>query len=568
MAGPWAGLEATPAPGALGGFRMEFLVMILGAAALLLWGLRMTRTGIQRAFGAKLHAFLQRTMTNRVRAFAGGVGLTCLLQSSTATALLASSFAGRKVVGTSAALAIMLGADVGTSLVAQIYSHRIGWLSPLMILIGWVMFTHAKSSRAHDLGRAIVGLGIALLGLSLIGQAAMPLRQSPILPQLLSIFSNMPMVGVAIGAALTVLSSSSLATVLLVVSFATGGVVSPELGFAMILGANLGSAAMPIISTLSDTAEARRVPLGNAIFRAVGVVIAVPALPYIIDAIGRTSGDAGQQLLNFHTAFNVALALIFLPCVGRIAKLTVRVIADAPESEDAGKPRYLSKSAMESPSVALANAGREALRLGDSVARMLSLSLGAFTKDDKLAVKNVAALDGQVDTLNHAIKMYLTDLSRDIVTEEEQRRIIDTIGFTTNLEHIGDILDKSLMEIAAKKMKYGLQFSAEGAAEIAGIHRRLNANVELAMNVFMTRDVALARKLFAEKETFRQLEKQASEAHLTRLREGRMESRMTSGLHLDILRDLKRINSHLTAVAEGILDGAGELNTSRLKPAA
>jgi phosphate:Na+ symporter len=215
--------------------------------------------------------------------------------------------------------------------------------------------------------------------------------------------------------------------------------------------------------------------------------------------------------------------------------------------------------------VALANAAREALRMGDAVGEMMRHSLQAFRSDDRRVIKLATELDSQVDKLNEAIKLYLTKISRDIMDANDQRRVIDLIGFITNLEHIGDIVDKNLMELAAKKVKYKLKFSTEGAQEIEAIHDRLNGNLQLAMNVFMTGDLALARRLFAEKQIFRELERQASESHLERLRSGRIESLQTSSLHLDILRDLKRINSHLALVAQPLLESAGELVPSRLK---
>jgi phosphate:Na+ symporter len=184
---------------------------------------------------------------------------------------------------------------------------------------------------------------------------------------------------------------------------------------------------------------------------------------------------------------------------------------------------------------------------------------------DRRLIDTCSDVDNQIDRLNEAIKLYLTRVSRDVMDSGDHKRIIDLITFTTNLEHAADIVDKSLMDLAAKKTKYGLKFSVEGSKEIEDIHRRLNANVQLAMNVFMTGDLALARKLFAEKQAFRVLEKTASENHLLRLREGRIESISTSGLHLDILRDLKRINSHLALVAQPRLEAAGELHPSRLK---
>lgn len=544
---------------------MIFLINLFGAAALLLWGLRMVRTGVMRAFGTHLRTFLGSAMGNRFSAFFGGLASTLLLQSSSATALITSSFASRKVVGAGAALAIMLGADVGTSLVAQAYAFKVTWISPLLILVGYIMFNHVTDTRTRDLGRAIVGLGITLLGLGMITLAAEPMREAPVVPIILRLMENAPIAGVIVGALLTIASTSSLAIVLLIASFATHDLIPVEVCYALVLGANLGSAVMPIIATISDAPEARRVPVGNLIFRVAGVAIAVPLLPWIIPEIAQLQPEAWRQVLNFHVAFNLGLAVLFIWMIGPISRLTQRLLPEQERPDDPGKARYLTEGAVENPSIGLANASREALRMGDLLGQMLDLSLQAFQHDDRRLVDVCSDVDTQIDRLNEAIKLYLTRISRDVMDSGDHKKIIDLITFTTNLEHAADIVDKSLMELAAKKTKYGLKFSAEGAKEIGDIHRRLNANVQLAMNVFMTGDLTLARKLFAEKQVFRVLEKTASENHLLRLREGRMESISTSGLHLDILRDLKRVNSHLAMVAQPRLEAAGELHPSRLK---
>jgi phosphate:Na+ symporter len=544
---------------------MVFLIQLFGAAALLLWGLRMVRTGVMRAFGSQLRTFLGSVMGNRFSAFFGGLGSTLLLQSSSATALITSSFASRKVVGAGAALAIMLGADVGTSLVAQAYAFKVSWISPLLILAGYIMFNHVTDTRTRDLGRAIIGLGLTLLGLSMITAAAQPMRDAPVVPVILQLMANAPVSGIIVGALLTMASTSSLAIILLIVSFATHDLIPVDVCYALVLGANLGSAVMPIIATLSEPPEARRVPVGNLIFRVVGVIIALPLLPWIMSEVARLQPESWRQVLNFHVAFNLGIAVLFIWLIGPVSRLTQRLLPEQERPDDPGKARYLTEGAVENPSIGLANASREALRMGDLLGQMLELSLQAFRNDDRRLVEACSDVDSQIDRLNEAIKLYLTRVSRDVMDSGDHKRIIDLITFTTNLEHAADIVDKSLMDLAAKKTKYGLKFSVEGSKEIEDIHRRLNANVQLAMNVFMTGDLALARKLFAEKQAFRVLEKTASENHLLRLREGRIESISTSGLHLDILRDLKRINSHLALVAQPRLEAAGELHPSRLK---
>jgi phosphate:Na+ symporter len=544
---------------------MIFLLNLFGAAALLLWGLRMVRTGVLRAYGAQLRQNLSRATNNRFTAFLSGLGITCLLQSSSATALLSASFASRGLVTTGGALAVMLGADLGTSLVAQAYSFKVGWISPLLIVIGWIMFNKFEDSKVRDLGRAIVGLGIALLGLHLITEAAEPVRDAPLLPQLLRLMSDAPVFGVLVGAALTVLSTSSLAVVLLIVSFMAKAMVPVDLGLALVLGANLGSAVMPILATASEPPEARRVPLGNLIFRVIGVAVAVPLIGLSMPHLAALEAAPARMALNYHVAFNLALAVAFIWLTGPVARLTARLLPDQVNTDDPGKPRYLSQGPVDQPTIALANASREALRMGDLVGEMLRKSLAAFRSDDRRLIKQVSDLDSQIDRLNEAIKLYLTGVSRELMDPADQKRVVDLITFITNLEHIGDIVDKNLMDLAAKKVKYQLKFSPEGTQELDQLHERLTHNLELAMNVFMSGDIKLARQLFEEKQRFREMEKVAAENHLSRLSSGRVESIQTSSLHLDILRDLKRINSHMAIVAQPILEAAGELSPTRLR---
>ncbi|HVR65860.1 MAG TPA: Na/Pi cotransporter family protein [Verrucomicrobiae bacterium] len=543
----------------------EIFLNLLGAAALLVWGLRMVRTGVLRAFGGELRGRLGRSMNHRLTAFGTGVGITLLLQSSMATAMMAASFASRGVVAAAPALAIMLGADLGTSLVAQAYAHHLPSLSPILILAGVIAFLGTQSTRWRDLGRAGIGLGLVLLALQLISANADPIRESPVIVSLIPTLEGTSIPGVIIGAVLAVLSTSSLAIVLLTVSLAKAGVLPIMTAIAFVLGANLGSAITPVMATLRGAPEARRVPLGNMIFRCTGVAVALVALPWILPELARLTDAPAHQVLNFHTALNLAIAIIFLPLIGPVAKLCLRILPDRPLQENPGRPRYLDARALESPAVAIANAARETLRLGDIVERMLTQTLDVIRDDDRKLLKEVEELDNSVDALHEAIKLYLTKVSRETLDTQDNQRLIDVITFTTNLEHIGDIVDKNLLELANKKIRNKLQFSSQGFAEICGMHTRLLENLRLALNVFMSGDVKLARQLLEQKVAFRDLERAAAEAHLARLRVGTPESLETTSLHLDILRDLKRINSHLTSVAYPILDAAGELVQSRLR---
>lgn len=525
----------------------------------------MVRTGVTRAFGADLRWLIAVSTRNRLVAFGVGVGVTALLQSSTATALIVASFAGGRLIAATEALAVMLGADVGTTLVAQLLSLDVGFLSPALLTIGVVAYMTAAAGLRHHLGRIAIGLGLMLLALQLIVGASAPLRDSPTLASVLAPLAQEPLLAVLVAALLTWLAHSSLAVVLLVMSLAATGIVPLPLAFALVIGANVGGAIAPVLMTAGAGREGRRVALGNLLMRLVGGLALLPLIGLVAPLMPELGAAPARQIVNFHTGFNLALAIVFLPLVDAVAALVKRLLPDEERREDPGTPRYLDPAALDTPSVALASAARETLRMGDLVETMLTRTIDVLQNDDARLAREIEETDDTVDTLHEAIKLYLTKASAEEMDERESRRCVEVLTFTTNLEHIGDIIDKNLMELAHKKMRKQVSFSTAGLNEIREFHGQVVANMQLAFNVFMEGDVKLARQLLAEKISMRDLELTATESHFDRLRAGRPETIQTTGLHLDIIRDLKRINGHLTAVAYPILEAAGELTDSRLR---
>ena len=543
----------------------ELLLKIAGGVALLLWATRLVRTGIMRAYGAEVRRILGRSIDTRLAGFAIGLGVAALLQSSTATALLLVSFASRGLVAAGAGLGVMLGADVGSTLVVQVLSFNIAWLSPALILLGVLAFLSSEARGPRQVGRVLVGLGLMLLSLQLIVEASGPLENSETLQTILAPLARDPILAVLLGALLAWLAHSSVATVLLIMSLATVGVVPLPLGLALVLGANVGSGIVPVVLTLKGAPEGRRIPLGNLGFRVLGALAAVPLIPVVGGFLAQIGASPAREIANFHTLFNLALAVLFLPVAPAVGRLMGRLLPKGPEVEGPAQPRYLDPTALEAPPVAIACATREVLRMADTVESMLKGTIEVFAKDDAKLAARISKLDDDVDRLHEAIKLYLTQVSRNNPDEADSRRCMELIAFTINLEHIGDIIDKNLIELAQKKIRNRLSFSDPGWVELRELHGRVVAQMQLAMSVFVSGDLATARQLIREKEQFRTLEAQASERHLERLKSGRPESIESSALHLDILRDLKRINSHLSSVAYPIVDSKGELRQSRLR---
>jgi len=544
---------------------VEILINIFGGVALMLWGIRMVRTGVMRSFGAELRRMLAMSAGKPVQGFGVGFAVTTVLQSSTATTLILSSFAGRGLIGGAAALAIILGADVGTTIVVQVLSFDLTWLSPMLIGGGVIAFLSSEKSKRRSLARAAIGLGLILLALKLIGQASVPLRESEVLSLIVQPLSDELLLAVFLTALLTWIAHSSVAVVLFVMSLTALQVLNMQLALAMVLGANLGGGIIPVIATLGEKPAGRRVALGNFMMRATGVLAVVAILPWVQTYLAMLSSDPSHMIANFHTAFNIGLAVVFLPFVSFVHRLTKRFLPSELASEDPSAPKYLDQSSFDAPAVALSCAARESLSMGDTVRGMLAGSLEVFRGNNPELLREIERKDDVVDQLHEAIKLYLTRLSREELDTTESERNVEVLSFTTNLEHIGDIIDKNLMDLAAKKIKKCASFSTEGFEELEIFHGHILENFDLAMNVFMTGDIEMARRLIQQKVSVRDLERNYAETHYARIGEGRPDSIETSSLHLDVLRDLKRINGHLTSVAYPILDRAGELIESRLK---
>ncbi|KAB0588593.1 Na/Pi cotransporter family protein [Comamonas kerstersii] len=546
---------------------MKHLLNLLAAIALLVWGTQLVRTGVLRVFGANLREFLSRGVSNRLRAVLSGIGVTTIVQSSTATALIVSSFVGQGMVSLTAALAVMLGADVGTSVMAVVFSLDLSWLSPLCIFTGVVLFISRQDTTAGRVGRVLIGLGLMLLALRLINEATTVLTQSPVMVTLLEALTSDITMEVLTGAILAIICYSSLATVLLVSTLAASGGIPVDVALGLVIGANLGSGLLAVITTLKANVQTRQVPLGNLIFKIIGVLLMVPLTGLWASYASQLLPDLASQVVMFHLAFNAVVAVVCIAFTGKVAWMVQKILPQQEEeaSLSTSRPRHLDVSALSTPSLAISCAAREALHQADVVEAMLLGLQKVWMSDDQKLSEHLRKLDDEVDDLYSAIKYYMTKISREELDEHEGRRWTEVISFTINMEQVGDLIERVLQDLEDKKIKKGRQFSQAGLEEINRLHEHLVSNLRLAMSVFLTGNVRDAQKLLEEKVRFRDLELAYSATHLGRLYDNTVQSIETSSLHIDMISDLKRINSLLCSVAYPILEQAGALAPSRLR---
>jgi phosphate:Na+ symporter len=543
---------------------MLTLLNLLSAVALLVWGTHIVRTGILRVYGSQLRRILSQSMGRLPMAFLAGIGVTALVQSSNATALLTTSFVSQGLMALAPALAIMLGADVGTALMARVLTFDLSWLSPLLIFAGVTLFLSRKQTRIGQVGRVLIGLGLIVLALQLIVAAAMPITHSHGVKVLFGSLTGDLMLDALLGAGLAMISYSSLASVMLTATLAGTSIISLPVAIGLVIGANIGSGVLAFVNSSMQSPAGRRVALGSLLYKLIGLLLFAPFGTWLVGWMESLPIEPAGLVIGFHLIYNSVRCLLMLPTVRPMARLCRMLLADRPSESAVAMPRHLDRSALETPSLALANAVRETLRIGDQVEQMLIYLLDVIRNDDAEAGRQIRRLDDDVDALYNAVKLYLARIPRDDLSEQDNRRWAEIIELAVNLEHAGDIIEHLQGKLHSHKRPRLHSFSDKGLEELTALHGQLLANLRLGLSVFLSGDRQSARQLLREKRLFRLSERRMAHAHVSRLSRQVVQSIETSSLHLELIGDMKRLNSLFCSSAYAVLE-SGETGALQVR---
>jgi phosphate:Na+ symporter len=536
---------------------MLTLLNLLSAVALLIWGTHIVRTGILRVYGSHLRKVLSHNVSNRPLAFLAGIGVTALVQSSNATALLVTSFVGQGLMALTPGLAIMLGADVGTALMARVLTLNLHWLSPLLIFLGVIFFLSRKQTRAGQLGRVAIGLGLMLLALELIVAAATPITETRGIQVLFASLTGDLLLDALVGALFALISYSSLAAVLLTATLTGAGLLSLPVAIGLVIGANIGSGVLAFLTSSLQTPAGRRVALGSLLYKVIGLLLVIPVLDPLVVWLDSLPWRPAELVIFFHLLYNSLRCLLMLPTVGVMARFCNWLLPDRADATGVARPRHLDPTALATPSLALANAVRETLRIGDLVETMLGHLLEVLRGSQPALNKELRRLDDDIDALNSAVKLYLAQVPHEVLSEHDSRRWAEIIELAMNLERAGDIIERMLGKVQDQKTAQRHAFSATGLEELAALHAQLLANLHLGLSVFLSGDREGARQLLREKRRFRVQERRLAHAHVGRLHQQVVQSIETSALHMELIGDMQRLNSLFCTSAYVVLE-AGE----------
>ncbi len=538
---------------------------LAAAVALLLWSVRLIRTGVERAFMPELKRHLKALSGSHLSAASGGMLAAMVMQSATAVALIGAGFAVSGMLATPAALALILGADLGSALMAQVLFLPVQHAIPFVLLAGVVTFFKARTRKSKQVGRILIGFSLVLLSLELIRQATAPIAGNEIVQAIAAYFQSDLVSAFVLAAVLSWVMHSSLAAVLTFATFASAGLITAPVAAALVIGANLGGAVIPFVILSGSDRPARIVALGNLLARGSVTLAFLAALLLGLLQPALSTIAAGQQAIILHIVVNVSVLIVALPVVGALVRLGERIMPERMEAAGASVTA-LDEGALDHTPLALACAQRELLRMAEMVQAALLPVMELFRSWSPETARMIEIREDKIDRMHFEIKIYISQLRERALSEVDEKKTLEIVATANSLEEAADRIAVNLVALAEKMRDGALAFSDEGTRDLEHFHDQVVTNGQLALQVLTTGDAEAARHLVAEKDRIRVEEQRLQERHLKRLQQGGTASIETTNVHQEVLRLLKQVNAALSYVAYPIAEETGDLLGSRLAP--
>lgn len=528
------------------------LLLLFGGVMLLLYGVRLVTDAMERALGARLRLVMMTLAKRPVAAFVAGVVATVLTQSSSATASVLVGLVSAQLVPLAVAAIMLLGAAVGSTLVVQLLAFHITDHALELLGLGAAVALFTTRTALRHIGRGIFSFGLVLVGLAMIDASSNPIAANPITKAILQALSNSPIVLALAGGLLATVFVSSTATIGLVLVLAAGGALPLKAALAITVGANVGTTIAPLLASLNrGNIIGRRLAFIYVGTRLSGAAVALVTLDPLTALLTHAQLSPAVQVSLFHLGFNLFLAVLFAPLVNQVAHLATRLLPEPTTVEKSGS-RYLDSEALTMPAIALGQAMREILRMADLAGEMLQLSIHAFEDGGKDIPKRISRLDDQLDDIEAAIKRYLTQLSEDLMTQEQAHREIALLYITTDLEAIGDIIDNQLMRLARRQRRKQIAFSDEEWNDLATYHSETMSLLQKALAGLASQDPIIADEVLLRRTWLNQTKRELHLRHLHRLRSGLAVSLHSSAIHLEIVHSMSRVISHTCSIARAV----------------
>lgn len=534
---------------------MFILLTILGGVALIQYGVRTLRKGTDRLFGSQVDPVLQNIARYPGRAVFSGLGISMLVPSSTGLSSLAVQTVQSGYVLPRQMLGILLGADVGLTVISQLLALRVEACAPLLLLAGVILFQYTTATKSRGVGQVLLSFGLLFLGIGIIQTAAATFDPRGDVVQLLEIAGHNPIRMAILAAILAVIFQSSTATVGLFIGLAGSSTLflPTSIMVAGVIGANVGVGFTTLFLGWGH-ASSRRMAVANLMAKGLIAALVLLMLPWAARLLEHSPGTIARHVANAHTGFNVLKALIVLPLVSPLSKLADLLVPLPPAGQkEAFGPRYISDGPIEGSSLALGQSLREVLRVSEIVRAMCNDWWQAFKDSIEPLARQVAGRDDQVDLLDREIQKFLSRVGAENLDTDQAAEQMRQLRFLSELETVGDVIERNLCELVHKKVETAATFPKESWRELEVFESLVAENMLIAETAFNTRDPLLAQKLLRHKDAVNRCADELRDEHFGRLNRGLVESHETTAIYLESLGNLRRINSHFSHVAYAIL---------------
>ena len=539
------------------------IMNLLGGLALFLYGMSKMSDGMKKAAGGRMRNILAALTKNRVIALIVGAFVTMIIQSSSATTVMLVSFVQAQLMSYAQALGVIMGANIGTTITAQLVAFKLTDYALGMITVGFIMTMFSKRETFKHFGEALLGFGILFFGMYLMSDAMKPLRDYQPFQDLMIGLEN-PLFGLLIGALFTGLIQSSSAFTGIVITLAMNGLITLEAGIPLIFGANVGTCITAGLASIGTIRDAKRVAIAHVLFNIGGVLIFIWFIPYLADFVRTLSSDTPRQIANAHTIFNITVGIVFLPFTTLLAKLVYRILPDK-EIEKGVIPTtwHLDDSQISHPAIAIGLVQSELSRMTKIVARMLRAIIHPFMTDDpgedeiylKLSVlEGIDMREDKIDFLDEKVVNYLLQIGRQELSNQQMSEVYAMISIANDLESIGDVIHRDMLPLVEKRRQLDSDFSEEGKKELKAYHVKMSKQMSRLQDALSEMDPTMAKKILRKEEKYVILESDFRIRHVKRLRDEMEESLETHEVHVEFLDLLKQVSVHLANIAKTIME--------------
>jgi phosphate:Na+ symporter len=552
-----------------------FLIIgLLGGLVLFLYGMEKMSEGLKKTAGKGMRKILATLTNNRLIGLAVGAFVTMVIQSSSATTVMLVSFAQAQLLTFGQTLSVILGANIGTTVTAQLIAFKLTDYAFLMIIIGFALTVLSKKEYYKYLGESLLGFGILFMGMKIMSDSMYPLRDYEPFIGLMKNLEN-PIFGLLIGAAFTALIQSSSAFTGIVIVLAQQGLLTLDAGIPLLFGANIGTCVTAALASIGATREAKRVAIAHVIFNTAGALIFLFWIPYFADivrwispvsdaeGVQKLASEAPRQIANAHTLFNVSVAILFLPFTSLLAKLVLKIMPE----RDAEKPIesvtwHLDEKEISTPAIAIDLSKAEVGRMAKILRRMLRAIIHPLLSNEEgtdsvhkqlTIIEGIEMREGKIDFLHKKVTSYLLSIGREELTEEQSKEVFNLILIVRDMEAIGDIIYRNMFPLIKKKRALKFDFSREGHDEIATYHAKIYKQLDRLEETFSDQKYKKAKKIVSKENRYADLAEEFKIHHLQRLQQQREETIATHEIHMEIMDNLKQISVYITEIARSVV---------------